>query len=569
MKLEFDIAQTAFSYFGSYLSIMIPGASPMIGSPAPLGPGIYLRIHRCATAQRNVFLLGLLDDHGQPGKTVASATPEALTLTGPCGLVSLCFSGTETLRVRGKGPRLRLQIPARPGVIAHPAGENRWVVNARPSLARFLFEPMHGGVHVGETINPAGTKVINVELVPDAHGHFDAAIDVFQSTWIPRVRSPFEECVAGVEGEFHRWLDTMPPAPASLAMARVAAAYTNWAAVVEPDGFFRRPAMLMSKGWMDQVWSWDNCFNAMALCGGNPQLAWDQLWLMIDHQDDFGAFPDALNPLFRHYNFSKPPVLGWALGWMMAETPGFFCENRLQEIYEPLGRWTRWWLEHRTAPGETLPHYLHGNDSGWDNSTMFDAGAPLIAPDLAALLILQLETLGDLADALGKPREAAWWRERAAAMLEALLQELWRADHFIARRQHDGFEVHCESLIPIVPIVLGQRLPADVLAALIRQIPEFLTEHGLATEKPSSPHYATSGYWRGPIWAPSTLLIVDGLRCCGEQALAEDIASRFCAMCAGSGFAENFDALSGRGLCDTGYTWTSSVFLLLAGIRKN
>jgi hypothetical protein len=31
-----------------------------------------------------------------------------------------------------------------------------------------------------------------------------------------------------------------------------------------------------------------------------------------------------------------------------------------------------------------------------------------------------------------------------------------------------------------------------------------------------------------------------------------------------SGFAENFDAVRGLPLCDRAYTWTASVFLLLA-----
>ena len=35
-------------------------------------------------------------------------------------------------------------------------------------------------------------------------------------------------------------------------------------------------------------------------------------------------------------------------------------------------------------------------------------------------------------------------------------------------------------------------------------------------------------------------------------------------MCEGSGFAENFDALTGEGLRDRAYTWTASAYLLLA-----
>jgi glycogen debranching enzyme len=91
----------------------------------------------------------------------------------------------------------------------------------------------------------------------------------------------------------------------------------------------------------------------------------------------------------------------------------------------------------------------------------------------------------------------------------------------------------------------------------------FLTRHGLATESPKSRYYQPDGYWRGPIWAPATLLIADGLAACGEKALARTIARRFCDLCAAGGMAENFDALSGAGLRDRAYTWTASVFLIL------
>ena len=46
----------------------------------------------------------------------------------------------------------------------------------------------------------------------------------------------------------------------------------------------------------------------------------------------------------------------------------------------------KYWLNHRLDEETGLPYYLHGNDSGWDNSSLFDEGVPLIAPDLAAFL---------------------------------------------------------------------------------------------------------------------------------------------------------------------------------------
>ena len=41
-------------------------------------------------------------------------------------------------------------------------------------------------------------------------------------------------------------------------------------------------------------------------------------------------------------------------------------------------------------------------------------------------------------------------------------------------------------------------------------------------------------------------------------------ARQFVEMVSASGFAENFDAVTGEGLRDRSYTWTASVFLILA-----
>jgi glycogen debranching enzyme len=170
-----------------------------------------------------------------------------------------------------------------------------------------------------------------------------------------------------------------------------------------------------------------------------------------------------------------------------------------------------------------------------------------------------------MAARLGRPREAGRWGRAAEGLRGAMLARLWKGDRFVAVRAADGREVRCESLVPCIPIVLGRRLPAAVRRHLVAAVRRHLTAHGLATEPPSSPEYRSDGYWRGPIWAPSTLLVVDGLAAIGQARLARTIAARFCRLCAREGFAENFDALTGAGLRDRAYTWTSSVFLILAG----
>ena len=284
---------------------------------------------------------------------------------------------------------------------------------------------------------------------------------------------------------------------------------------------------------------------------------------MSDFQDAFGAYPDRVNDLDVRYNFSKPPIHGWAAKALLQRSHEAPSAETLRTLYNSLARWTQWWLSYRVLPGQMLPYYLHGNDSGWDNGTMFDAGVPIIAPDLAAFLVLQMDVLAELAERLGQAEEAKGWLERADALLDALLTKLWTGERFIAHLA-SGEVVASASLSYCLPILLGERLPKEVQATLIQTVQHFLTDFGLATEQPESGAYRSDGYWRGPIWAPSTYLIVCGLEAVGAAQLARAITERFCRLCARSGFAENFDALTGAGLRDRAYTWTASVFLLLA-----
>jgi len=545
--MNLDLKQTPFSRFGTYLSIFQPKGDPGCGA------GLYLRTHHAArVGRRDVMRLELLAD----GPMQVTATPAVLTLSAGDRQVRLCLTADDTVRLAGNAG-LRLRAVAGPGNVAQPMGARRWSVNARQSYCRFMVDVLAGDLRADCPWDPKGAPPMTLDLLPGKDGVLDAAIDRYWSTWTERERPAFAQCVREAEREWAGWLALQPSAPLALREAWELAAYVNWGAGIRAGGLIKRPAILMSKVQMDNVWSWDHCFNAMALSYHAPELAFDQWLVPFDQQDEFGALPDACNPFIQHFNFCKLPIHGWALKFMLDR----LSQNQVRQAYAPLAAWTNWWLTHRRMPGQVLPYYLHGNDSGWDNSTMFDAGAPLIAPDLAAFLAIQCEVLGEIA---GKAHEARHWREQSRQLIAALLAELWKGDHFVARRASDAFEVKCDSLVPLMPVLLGKRLPKPVARKLVAGIRPHLTEWGLATELTGSPHYTSDGYWRGPIWGPCTMIAVDGLMQLGEKKLAREIAGRFCRLCAKSGFAENFDALTGTPLRDTAYTWTSSVFLILA-----
>ncbi|MDT8390725.1 MAG: trehalase family glycosidase [Lentisphaeria bacterium] len=544
----FSLTDVPFSYFESWMSISIPRKET----------DLFLR--NCHNGPHNICPIQMLvkDEVVEPEVT---ALPWSLILSHGDTRVEICFENADTIRLRGRGATL---ILGKRNLIYSEA-PNRAVINERAAFRRYQMEALRGTIELKQVVPTQRVFPKTAHVHPGPDGCWELAIDEFWSTWTPRDRGTFDDCLAAAERTFKAFLATMPEARDQDQPARELAAYVNWSSTVGPCGLLERPTLFMSKNWMCNVWSWDQCFNAMALAGGQPDLALDQMLVLVDHQDEFGSYPDSVNDQVKHYNFSKPPVHGWAFREILKRLPKPPSSEVMRTMYVSLRRQADWWMTHRRGEGGRLPYYLHGNDSGWDNSTMFDQGVPLTAPDLAALLITQMDVLSGLAGQVGESEVTAQsWKTRANELQVALMDELWRGDHFVAISGCTGQEVESHSLIPWLPIILGERLPKDIRNSLKNGVASHLTEWGLATEHVDSPKYNPDGYWTGPIWGPSTYLAVTGLDRCGFTELADEISNRFCKLCGMSGFAENYDALTGKGLCDLAYTWTASVFLLLA-----
>ncbi|MEI2400918.1 MGH1-like glycoside hydrolase domain-containing protein, partial [Paenibacillus phytohabitans] len=123
-----------------------------------------------------------------------------------------------------------------------------------------------------------------------------------------------------------------------------------------------------------------------------------------------------------------------------------------------------------------------------------------------------------------------------------------------------------DGILPLISIILANKLPEATKKNIINILKSerYLTKWGIASEAIDSPYYDEDAYWRGPIWAPTTLLFIEAFEECGEQELANELTEKFLELCKNGGFAENFHAETGRGLRDLAHTWTSSVFIHLA-----
>jgi len=508
---------------------------------------------------------------GDRAETRVEATPALLSWTGTAGRVDLAYESPDTVRLRGAG--LSLSVSAAASTLTPFSGTyffddpaaRAHVFTSYETGRRYRVTVLSGTVAQTVGSQALGSADRGLRVAAEADGFWEIAVEEMDTARPPYASTAaFAKLVEEARNSFADFVDAVAPWRSADTPAAELAAYVLWSATVRPAGLVTRPAVLMSKHWMDKVWSWDHCFNALALAPGSPELAWDQFHLPFDHQDETGALPDSVTHSEVLHNFVKPPIHGWTLGHLRRLLTKPLGQAELTATYDRLERWTGFWLTARRAPGDDLPHYQHGNDSGWDNATTFDPERVVVTADLAAFLVLQLHQLADLADELRRPDDALRWRRTAAETQAAMLDQLWTGDRFVARGVATGDTWSTSSLLDLMPVALGEHLPDDVSDALAARIEAHLTPYGLATELPTSPHYLSDGYWRGPIWAPATVLVEDGLRRAGHQRLADDVSARFRALCETHGFAENFDALTGTGLRDRAYTWTAASYLLLA-----
>ncbi len=555
----FSVREIPFSYHGSWF-----GISPVIGEGA-YADDLHLVSHQIGMHP----VLRLVPTHADGSvRTTVAATPGRLVWSHGSGQISAAYETTDTVRLRGEGLGMRVLAaapeltPFRGTYLYREPADGAHVFTVYETGRRYRVTLLSGGVSQVSGSQALGVAERGVSL-PD--GEWEIAIEEYTGARPPYTASArFDQVANAAQESFDAFLHAVAPWRGEDTPAAALAAYVLWSATVRPAGFITRPAVLMSKHWMDKVWSWDHCFNALALTGGRPELAWDQFKMVFDHQDEAGCLPDSVTHSEVLYNFVKPPIHGWALRQLRTQVPQGSDRAELAEVYQQLERWTTFWLTARRAPGQHLPHYQHGNDSGWDNATTFDPERVVQSADLATFLTLQMRELADIAAELGDRATARRWAGSAQEMCDEMLRDLWDGDRFLARGVESGRTWHSASLLDLMPIALGASLPRAIRAAIARRIWGHLTDYGLATESTSSRHYQADGYWRGPIWAPATVLIEDGLRRGGYHGLADTISARFRRLCEKSGFAENFDARTGAALRDRAYTWTASSYLILA-----
>jgi glycogen debranching enzyme len=510
--------------------------------------------------------LYFIDEHGMvlDFKTVTS--PELLRFQSPIGDFCLVFQDLSTLTFGlPNHTTAGIRFHVRP-THWHPTDHGGEIKHVR----NVGYSANNGQVITNQTRSDQDGLL--VELIVKSEQ--DSSITICISDNPAPNQIPFSIAAHNARTHWEQWFDHAPDVKGPY---REKYAYAWWVMannLMSPKGFITHEAMMPTKAFYVGVWLWDSALHAIAYRHIDPELARDQIRVMLTHQLSDGMLPDAIfdegvvseisHPI--HARVTKPPILAWAALKIHETDPSL---DFLNEIYGPLTRWNTWWFDCNDDDGDGIVQYTHPYSSGLDNSPLWDYGMPVESPDINTYLHIQMSSLATMAEILGKPDEANGWRKRAEALADRMVKHLWDDKAGLFRALHNESPIPVNSPFNLYPLWTGQLSSqiTDRLLEHLKKPAEFWGRFGLPTVAYNDATYNPDKMWRGPVWANINYFFVEALRKIGEDDLAAELRNKTLDLIANQpGIHEYYNSSTGE-IPDAAapiFGWTAAVFIELA-----
>ncbi len=568
LRNQIDITQVPFSDRGSRLLVnQYPGQNRLYVKLAErlirLEPGLETYLQRPPFIQD----LCLVNSAGGVLDFNIVTSADMLEFQTSIGVFRLVFQDAETLTF-GLPPNtsggLRFHAQTELHRRTGTGGELKHIRN--------LAYATNGKIVKNETSTDANGRV--VEFIVQADN--DCAITLHFSSRddLSHPILPFPLARKNAGQRWQNWFERVPPVSEPY---RQKYAYAWWVMannLVNPLGYITYEAMMPTKALYLGIWLWDSALHAIAFRHIDPELARDQLRVMLAHQLPDGMLPDAIfdegvvseinHPI--HGKVTKPPILAWAALKLHETNPDL---DFLREIYPPLARCNDWWFCTNGDDADGLAQYTHPYSSGLDNSPLWDHGMPVESPDINTYLNIQMDSLAAIADILGKNNEATLWRERTQALTRRMLEDLWDEEAGLFRALHHKRPIPVITPFNLYPLWTGQ-LPGEItkrLVAHLKNPDEFWGKYMIPTVARNDPTYNLEAMWRGPVWANINYFFVEALQKVGETELARELRDKTLDMIMDQpGIYEYYNPETGEPPATVAnmFGWTAAVFIELA-----
>jgi putative isomerase len=290
------------------------------------------------------------------------------------------------------------------------------------------------------------------------------------------------------------------------------------------------------------LFCWDNFFAGYLASLENRELAYANVVENTKEKIPQGFVPNFAKATgAKSLDRSQPPV-----GSMVArELYRKFQEKWfLEEIFEDLLEWNRWWNAYRVNKGllswgsnpcETglgdswelggmNERQGAAYESGLDNSPMYDDipfnkekhVMELADVGLTSLYIMDCDSLAEIARVLGKSREEKELKSRAD-LFRTNLASLWSEEKgiFLNQRTDSGefsYRISPTNFYPLLARAASQEQAERMVKEHFYNPKEFWGEWVMPSISRNDPAFPDNDYWRGRVWAPMNFLVYLGLR---------------------------------------------------------
>ena len=513
----FNIATTPFTRRGAFFGVYTSRAGFSRGGLGFASGRLMIQSRRGGTtkAQGRDFAGIYPVFNGVKVPYAVHTTAYELTLTTAYGKITLCYPESRLLYIKGEnGLSLRFEKNMVIHEVMKPRPKGAWEQVLR-WVATAVYTPLKGNIKMDAPWQweRLSTPVVKGEIFPDESGSFLLAVEEFRHAGAVRDKYPtYEEGLQNARADWEGFRDRLPKLRGPFEENKDRAAYLLWAYLVGASGKIRRPMIFMTP--YDIAPSWQMSQNAAAL-RSDIGLSAELLLNMTDMQSPDGQFPDFYDDVKVMGQCIKPPVQGWALKWIMKDhdLKREIPEDKLRTMYEGFGRWADWFTNVRDDDHDGIPQYEHGDETGADDSSLFEKSNVIDSPDLSAYLVLLYEALCDLAGMLGKAEEAAAWNERSKELLRKMIAKFWNGKKFVAFVHKTGEAIDTGSFMHYIPLILGKRLPQEIIDRMAADLSVeggLLTPYGFASEGLMSDNCRASGFARGFILPPVNTFLITG-----------------------------------------------------------
>ena len=319
----------------------------------------------------------------------------------------------------------------------------------------------------------------------------------------------------------------------------------GWDTVYEPEHerVVSPVSRIWNVGWGGfALFDWDTYFAAYMAALDNKDLAYANAIEITREKTERGFIPNfGTVSNVKSRDRSQPPVGAMVFRELYRR---FGDRWVLEEVFDDLLEWNRWWMAHRndggllcwgSDPYEPLvdayfervgvnERFGAALESGLDNSPMYD-DMPfdpqthlmrLADVGLNGLYVMDCEALADIAALLRRDAEAQELGQRAGAFRQALAT-LWDEETgiFLNRRTDTGAFSHRLSPTHFYALLGRAATPAQaerMIAEHFDNPDEFWGDWIMPSIARSDPAYPDQDYWRGRIWGPMNFLVYLALR---------------------------------------------------------